>query len=51
MELSVLLAGLLWGVGNFGLGYYVGQRGWKGVQNDIENIKKDFEELKARLNS
>lgn len=32
-----------------GLGYYVGQRGIKGVENDISNVKQDIANIKGKL--
>jgi hypothetical protein len=31
------------------LGYYVGERGWTGVQNDLNNVKLDIANLKGSL--
>jgi hypothetical protein len=32
------------------IGYYVGERGWSGVESDLNNVKLDIENLKNRLN-
>lgn len=31
------------------IGYYIGERGWKGVENDLHNVKQDVTNLKNRL--
>jgi hypothetical protein len=31
------------------LGYYIGHRGFPGVKNDLNDIKKDVQKLKAKL--
>jgi hypothetical protein len=36
------------GIG-FGLGWYIKGRGMTGVQNDLNNIKTDVENLKAKI--
>jgi len=32
-----------------GIGYYVGHRGFPGVGNDLNDIKKDINDLKAKI--
>lgn len=31
------------------IGYYVGERGWQGVQNDLNNVKIDIAHIKGTL--
>lgn len=31
------------------LGYYLGERGWTGVQNDLNNVKQDIAHIKGVL--
>lgn len=31
------------------LGYYVGERGWQGVQNDLNNVKLDIANIKGKI--
>lgn len=33
----------------FGLGYYIGERGVKGVENDMSDVKTDVATIKAHL--
>jgi hypothetical protein len=30
-------------------GYYVGERGWQGVQNDLNNVKLDVATIKGKI--
>lgn len=32
-----------------GLGYYIGERGWTGVQNDLNNVKLDIAHIQGTL--
>lgn len=32
-----------------GICYYIGERGWTGVQNDLNNVKLDIAHIKGKL--
>jgi hypothetical protein len=32
-----------------GMGYYIGERGWTGVQNDLNNVKLDIAHIQGKL--
>ena len=36
-------------VASAGLGYYVGERGWTGVENDLNNVKLDIAHIQGKL--
>lgn len=47
--MNMIDIGLVLVMVSFSCGYYLGERGLKGVETDLNNLKLDFEGVKAKI--